>query len=66
MVQVSQNQVKQALLEIMDERPSYFKELLKEIIEEKNKIEESKRDAEVDAIINEDFTEYESVFKRLA
>jgi hypothetical protein len=66
MVQVSQKQIKEALLEIMEERPDYFKGLLKEVIEEKSKDKEAKRDAGIDEMIEEDFAEYESVFKRLA
>ncbi len=62
---IDEKTFKKVLYELMVEQPDYFKNLLRQIVEEKTdyKTERRKR---LEKIINEDFAEYEDVFKALA
>ncbi len=62
---IDEKTFKKVLYELMVEQPDYFKNLLRQIVEEKTdyKTERRKR---LEKIIQEDFTEYEDVFKALA
>ena len=63
--QIDEKTFKKVLYELMIEQPDYFKNLLRQIVEEKtdHKTERRKR---LEKIIQEDFAEYEDVFKALA
>lgn len=63
--QIDEKTFKKVLYELMVEQPEYFKNLFRQIVEEKtdHKTERRKR---LEKIIQEDFAEYEDVFKALA
>ncbi len=58
-------EVKQVLREVIREGKTFFKEILREILDESVAIEPD-RQAKVDAIIRRDFERYKNVFKALA
>jgi len=61
--------LKSALAELIQEQPSLFKEVIREILEE-NKIivsdEQLERRKRLEAILEEDFSQYDDVFRALA
>ncbi len=61
----TKNDLKALLLEIAFEDPSFFKNLLQEVSLGSEAYEKTK-DKLVEQIINEDFKEYDEVFKALA
>lgn len=61
--------VKEALCELIREEPETFKKMLKEIIAELLQQDDNSKQVKrqrLEQIINEDFAEYEAVFRALA
>ena len=67
--QVDKNILKSVVKEILSEDTQFFKSIIKEILTE-NKIitsdEQQSRRAKLEAMIQEDFDRFESVFQKLA
>ncbi|WP_020596364.1 hypothetical protein [Spirosoma panaciterrae] len=64
MTATEKEEVKGIIREMMHENKDFFKDIIREIIEEDTS--RSDRKAKIDAIIKRDFKRYENVFKALA
>ncbi|WP_155297372.1 hypothetical protein [Spirosoma aerolatum] len=64
MTTTEKEEVKGIIREMMQENKDFFKDIIREIIEEDTG--RSDRKAKIDAIIKRDFKRYENVFKALA
>lgn len=64
MTTTDKEEVKVIIREMIQENKSFFKEIIREILEEETN--QPDRKAKIDAIIKRDFKRYENVFKALA
>ncbi len=67
--QIDEKTFKKVLYELMVEQPDYFKNLLRQIINEKKEAlsdEKTERRKRLEKIIDENFAEYDDVFRALA
>ena len=66
---IDEKTFKKVLYELMIEQPDYFKNLLRQIINEKTQAvsdEKTERQKRLEQIIENNFAEYDDVFKALA
>lgn len=61
----NKNQVKDALFEIIDERPEYF-EIIQIILTEKTKEDKDEIGEEIKNSVKKSFNKYDKVFRKLA
>lgn len=66
MTAFEKEELKGVVREMMREDKNFFRNIVREILEEDLKSSEPDRRAKIDAIIKRDFARYENVFKALA